>query len=138
MRLINKLADKVGDKLHIKKDDEKPESKPQHPPPKKNPNAANCYVAGQGVRKKNDKKDDAGEEKKTHAKPHAKPVKKPAKKSEGMFSHKSTKYEDVFWDDLPNDARDAAGKLGFDKESWDNYGWPHTEDKWFEVSDGLF
>jgi hypothetical protein len=44
------------------------------------------------------------------------------------FDGKDTKYEDAFWDDLPSNIREAAMVLGFDKESWDDYGWPESEE----------
>jgi hypothetical protein len=48
-----------------------------------------------------------------------------------QFSGKDTKYLDYKWDGLPKDAQQAAVALGFDQDSWDNAGWPVTQDKWW-------
>ncbi|CAB9517617.1 expressed unknown protein [Seminavis robusta] len=45
------------------------------------------------------------------------------------------KYDDYDWDELPKEVQEAATKLGFTKQMWDNDKEPDTEDlDWDELS----
>jgi len=44
-------------------------------------------------------------------------------------------YDDYDWNELPENVRDAAKKLGYDKKMWDNDGKPPADDKdWEELT----
>lgn len=42
------------------------------------------------------------------------------------------KYDDYDWDELPEEAKQAALTLGYTKEIWDADGDPATEDKYWK------
>eukprot|EP00547_Thalassionema_nitzschioides_P002411 CAMPEP_0194200754 /NCGR_PEP_ID=MMETSP0156-20130528/1227_1 /TAXON_ID=33649 /ORGANISM="Thalassionema nitzschioides, Strain L26-B" /LENGTH=67 /DNA_ID=CAMNT_0038925801 /DNA_START=627 /DNA_END=830 /DNA_ORIENTATION=+ len=47
-----------------------------------------------------------------------------------------TKYEDYDWEELPDDVKEAAEKLGFTEEMWDDDDEPDETDKyWKELTD---
>lgn len=58
----------------------------------------------------------------------------PSKPNAGfkIISGKLTKFEDMEWSKLPKSAKNAAKKLGFDQDGWDNEGWPSCEENWWE------
>ncbi len=50
----------------------------------------------------------------------------------------STKYDDYDWDELPEEAKEAAKKLGLNKKKWDNDGKSKYDNyDWEELPDDV-
>lgn len=53
----------------------------------------------------------------------------------GCCSSAAGEYDDYDWNELPDDVKEAAKVLGYDKKIWDGDGKPPTDDKdWDELT----